>query len=75
MNLYFQHSNGEYTLVSAEAIKENALDLIYAHIESLNPDFVVYYVRSWDNINGTKYDVGSWSEFYLLTNKTPEELI
>ena len=72
MYLYFQHSDGRYTLVADNVSDETVIENIHAHVESLNPNYRIHYIRSWDTPEGRKYDVGSWSEFYLLTQKPLE---
>lgn len=65
MNLYFQRSNETYLLIK-ENIKnqEEALEEVYAFLERHN--YTAHYVRYWTNTNQTTYDVGSWSEFFVL---------
>lgn len=37
------------------------------YVEKLNPNFYVYYVRSWTlDENTTKFDVGSHTEFFVF---------
>lgn len=71
-NIYFEHSNLERTLVN-----ENVLDAdVYSFIERdvarrSKGKFKIYYFRSWQNpinANETVVDVGSHSEYYILTN-------
>lgn len=73
MNLYFQHSNGTVSLVSADATQENVFKLINQDVESRNKNFNIYYIRSWTVKDITYFDVGSWSEYYLLTNQVFKE--
>lgn len=40
----------------------------------LNPNFKIYYTRSWDTTKGRMYDVGSHTEFFLMSTLSLEEL-
>lgn len=66
MNLYFEHSDGRHSLVAENVDPKNVLELIYADVESRNPNYRIYYVRSWECNGETHYDVGSHTEFYIL---------
>ena len=74
MNLYFQTHHGEYQLVSGNASLDNVDSLIRADITRRNPAYIVYYVRICDVGYAIMFDVGSWSEFYYLTDLSAEEL-
>lgn len=64
-NLYFKSSRGEERLVKANIEKESAIKEIKAYVHQLNPEFKIYYIRSWESEPGvTTYDLGSWSEFF-----------
>ena len=64
-NLYFQRSNGEYLLIKENIPNEQiALDEVYAFLKRHN--YKAHYVRYWTNADQTTYDVGSWSEFFVL---------
>lgn len=64
-NLYFLSSQGEERLV-----KENIEDgdkvfcAIHEYINSLNPDFRIFYIRCWEENGETVFDVGSHTEFF-----------
>lgn len=73
MNLYFEHSNGTVSLVSSEATQENVVKLINQDVESRNKNFKIYYIRSWTVEDITYFDIGSWSEYYLLTDQVFKE--
>lgn len=65
MKLYFENSNGERRVVAEPQTEQEAMKEIYKFCDDRN--FKIYYVRSWRNEDGLKvYDVGSWSEFFLL---------
>lgn len=67
-NLYFIRSNGEKRLVRENIDPEMAMGYINEYIAQLNPNYKVYYVRTWysKDHKGTMYDVGSHSEFFLV---------
>ena len=67
MKLYCQRSNGEYKKLSDFATKENAEYMIRNFLMAYN--YQSYYTRSWEDERGTIYDVGSHTEFFVLTNK------
>ena len=71
MNLYFLSSTGEKRLVSTEVNADNVYKIIKDYIYEINPNYEIYYIRSWGDINkdGITYDVGSHSEFFLLINE------
>ena len=65
MKLYFSNSNNERRIIAEPQTEEAATEAIRAFCEERN--FIVYYMRTWRNNDGLKvYDVGSWSEFFLL---------
>lgn len=69
MYLYFQHSNGSFSLV-AECKKDEVGKYMMDDLNARNPTFKVYYVRSWGNEEeGYTYDVGSHTEFYKLSRE------
>ena len=65
MNLYFQRANETYLL-----IKENVADVdegfkeVNAFLKRHN--YTSHYIRYWTNADQTTFDVGSWSEFFVL---------
>ena len=65
-NLYFLSSYGEKRLVRENIDPETAIGYINEYIATLNPNFKVYYVRTWESEKGTMYDVGSHTEFFLV---------
>ena len=65
-NLYFLSSYGEKRLVRENIDPETAMGYINEYIATLNPNFKVYYVRTWESEKGTMYDVGSHTEFFLV---------
>ena len=65
-NLYFLSSYGEKRLVRENINPETAMGYINEYIATLNPNFKVYYVRTWESEDVTMYDVGSHTEFFLV---------
>lgn len=65
-SLYFKNSNGVETLVKdCITTDDEVFTLIKDFIYSKNPNYKIYYVRSWGE-NPVVYDVGSHSEFFYL---------
>ena len=64
-NLYFIRSNGEKRLVRQNINPETALGYIEEYTHSLNPNFKIYYFRSWEEDGGSLYD-GSYTEFFWV---------
>lgn len=34
------------------------------YLEEIDPDFEVYYIRSWEQNGVMRYDYGDWSNFF-----------
>lgn len=62
-NIYFIRSNGEYRLLGENVTCSQASMKINQFLDAHN--FKSYYTRSWDTHEGTMYDVGSHTEFFL----------
>lgn len=62
--LYFQHSNNELTLVEENVTESNVINSIKTYIKKLNPNFKIYYIRTWVDNGVEIYDVGSHTEFF-----------
>lgn len=62
-NLYFIDSRGNYRLLTANVEELEAWLAIQEFLSEHN--FKSYYTRSWDTDEGTMYDVGSHTEFFL----------
>ena len=65
-NLYFIRSNGEKKLVRENIDPDKAFGYIEEYTHSLNPNFKIYYYRSWKEDGGTMYDIGSHTEFFWV---------
>jgi spermidine/putrescine-binding protein len=65
--LYFINCYNEKRLVKENVLIEETISAIKEYVKSLNPNYKIYYVRSWATENGnTMYDVGSHTEFFEL---------
>ena len=66
MKLYFQNSNGKERMVAEVENQEDAMSEIKKFC--YERDFRIPYVRCWGDLNkdGITYDVGSWSENFVL---------
>ena len=65
-NLYFIRSNGERILVESKIKEDNTIKFIKKFVKEKNPNFEIYYIRSWETEEGIMYDVSSHTEFFLL---------
>lgn len=64
MKLYFQNSYGGERVIAEVQNEQEAMKEIEKFLDDHN--YKSYYTRSWIE-NGQKwYDVGSWSEFFIL---------
>lgn len=68
-NLYFQNSRGEYELVVENPPSHGILRIITEDVKKRNPHFKIHYFNVTKGDGRTCYDVGSWSEFYILTDE------
>ena len=65
MKLYFENSYGQRRVIAEPQTEEEAYKEIYKFCE--DRDFKIYYVRTWQTPDKEKvYDVGSWSESFIL---------
>lgn len=72
--LYFENKFGQLQLINKEATRENAEQLITQYVKRINPDYKIYYIRSWsESPDQVRYDVGSHTEFFLLIDNGEEE--
>lgn len=69
MNVFFKRGNGEYEFVKAVANEAEGWNAVRDDIKRRNPNYTVHYVRQWESDGDIWYDVGSWSEFYVLRGK------
>jgi hypothetical protein len=64
MNLYFQNSRDERRIIGNPENEDQAFKMIQSFLKEKN--YKSYYTRTWKDDEGTWYDVGSHSEFFLL---------
>ena len=67
MRLVFKNAWGQEKLVKADVTEDELFKCIKDYVHNLNPNFEIYYMRSWGE-NPVTYDVGSHTEFFLLYN-------
>lgn len=67
-NLYFNDKYNKNRFI-ATCSEDKIIKNIKKFIKSVNSDFEVYYIRSWQEENKTWYDVGSHSEFFYTIKK------
>ena len=78
MKLYFEHSDGRLTEIGqCENSIEDADKKINEYIKKNFPHFKVYYTRCWEKDGFTYFDVGSWTEFFIMApdDKAPKGFI
>lgn len=67
MKLYFEDRYEQRHLIAEKATREELVQDMYKFISEKNPNFKVYYTRTWINDEGLQVlDVGSHSEFFLI---------
>ena len=66
MKLSFRNSQGKERLIAEIDNADDVMTEIKKFCEER--DFKIPYYRVWGNLDedGVKYDVGSWSEFFIL---------
>lgn len=64
--IYFEDRYGERRLIGARDTDEGVWQVINNFLAQHR--YKVPYVRSWTDDEGTWYDVGSHSEFFLIKN-------
>ena len=73
--LTFEDSHNKSHYVGEVDNLGDEYQLIHEEIKKRNPNFKVYYIRTWGNPEkeGMMYDVGSHTEFFKLTRKIEEK--
>ena len=66
--IYFEDRFGERRLLAARNTDEEVWQVINNFLTEHR--YKAPYVRSWTDDEGTWYDVGSHSEFFLVRNET-----
>lgn len=70
MKLYFENPYGERKLIGTYSKDSEIPDAINKYVKKINPNFKIYYYRFYENDNKEiVYDVGSWSEFFILVKE------
>ena len=65
MKLYFENSYGEEKFIAEVANEQEVSKEIQKFLDRHN--YKSYYTRTWMRNNNEKmYDVGSWSEFFIV---------
>ena len=65
MKLYFRNSRGEERMIAEPVDDKECHQEIQKFLDEHN--FKSYYTRTWTEPDGSKwYDVGSWSEFFIV---------
>lgn len=62
-NLYFIDSRGNYRILMSNIEEHEARLAIQVFLDKHH--FKSYYTRTWETEEGTMYDVGSHTEFFL----------
>lgn len=71
MNLYFQNSQGKKRIIAKNlSDKRQISEEINKFLKKHN--FKCYYTRCWYDGEYTVYDVGSWTEFFLVDDNVME---
>lgn len=64
--LYFEDRFNNKRVVKEDIAETEIGSAIIEYVQSLNPDYKIYYMRSWEAENGDiRYDVGSHVEFFI----------
>lgn len=74
MKLTYKDKNDKLRFVSKPNSISKALQDINVYIKELNPNFRIPYKRLGFEEDKICIDVGSWSEFFYITEFTEEDL-
>ena len=66
-SFYFERSNGERVLLAESVDKEAAFSIMKNFLDDHN--YKSYYTRTWEEGNELWIDVGSHTEFFILTTQ------
>ena len=64
MNVYFRDSCRNKRHIGTAETKEKAIQIMHKFMDERN--FKSYYTRVWYDDGYTWFDVGSWSEYFLV---------
>ena len=70
MKLFFQNSKGKERLIAEPTNREETYKEINKFLDDHN--FKSYYTRVWEADGRLMFDVGSWSEVFILEGMTFE---
>lgn len=68
--LIFEDSHYERTVIAEHLAIDDVSKIALEYVKKLNPEYIVYYIRQWEEEGMQVYDVGSHSERFLFI---PEE--
>ena len=68
--LFFEFPDASRVLVSEHIDEKDIVSKIYEDMALHNPDFKIYYVRSWIQDGNIIYDYGSYVSFYVAIPNT-----
>jgi hypothetical protein len=72
--LYFRDGSGNHRIVTKNlSTMDEVMRNIYSYVSKLNPDYKIYYVRQWVECGNLWFDVGSYTEFFILKGDIPED--
>ena len=71
MKLFFQNSRGEERVIAEPSNREEVNKEINKFLDDHN--FKSYYTRVWEENDRLIFDVGSWSEVFILDGMSFEE--
>lgn len=66
MKFYFVHGSGDWELLAKVPSKEEAMKLMKSFLD--DHSYTSYYTRSWFHDNEEWFDVGSYTEFFVLVH-------
>ena len=71
MKLYFQNSRGVERLIAEPSNREEVVKEINKFLDDHN--YKSYYTRVWEDDGRLVFDVGSYTEFFILEGMNFEE--
>ena len=64
-DLFFNNRYDENIFITS-CKQEDIILKIKQYIHKINPNYKIYYIRSWEDDTRIWYDVGSHSEFFYI---------
>lgn len=74
MNVVFEHSDGRKTVLGTATNKQDAWKIVRKFLDEHNYHSPYQRVSVISDERRVWIDVGSWSEFFVLTEMTDEEM-